>query len=282
MKIIVTGAAGLVGRELVPALAASHQVWAVTRRAQAASSIDGVTSVQADLASPDFVTQLPAAADVVIHLAQSPRYAEFPEGARDMFDVNVASTARLLEWARRSSVRQFILASSGAVVLPGHEQSFYAASKKSAELFAQSYADLFNVLVLRPFFIYGRGQRSTMLVPRLIGMVQSGREVRLTGADGSRLNPIHVDDAVAAIVSAVTKQVSGTINVAGPQVVTIREMSEAIGRHLGITPRFAADNGEPADLTGDITMLREQLIAPQRTFDAGVSDLVAALRAEAT
>jgi hypothetical protein len=58
-------------------------------------------------------------------------------------------------------------------------------------------------------------------------------------------------------------------------------MSETIGRLLGIVPRFAADDGEPADLSGDTTMLREQLLAPQRTFDLGVADLVAAFRAEA-
>jgi hypothetical protein len=82
-------------------------------------------------------------------------------------------------------------------------------------------------------------------------------------------------------VCAVGRRATGTINVAGPEVVTIRQMSEAIGRHLNIAPRFTADGSDPADLSGDITLLREQLCAPEHTFDLGVADLVAALRAEA-
>jgi len=179
-------------------------------------------------------------------------------------------------------VRHFILASSGAVVLPGHDRSYYAASKRSAELLAACYAHLFGVLVLRFFFIYGAGQRSSMLVPRLVKTIQSGREVSLAGPDGPRLNPIHVDDVVAAIGCAVDRKVTGTMDVAGPEILTVRQMCEAIGRLVGIVPRFTSEEGgEPADLFGDITILREQLLLPRRPFDQGVADVIAALRDEA-
>ena len=54
-----------------------------------------------DLSMPGWSNQLPEKnVDVVIHLAQSRRYREFPDGAEDMFQVNVASAFELLEWAR--------------------------------------------------------------------------------------------------------------------------------------------------------------------------------------
>jgi nucleoside-diphosphate-sugar epimerase len=281
MNILVTGAGGLVGRRLVPALAASHHVWAVSRRQPDDPVPAGVEWIHGDLTSPALIPQLPDAADVVVHLAQSPRYAEFPAGALDVFAVNAGSTARLLDWAAAASVKHFVLTSSGAVVLPGHERSYYAASKKSAELMAACYAHLFGVLVLRCFFIYGAGQRSGMLVPRLIETIQSGGEVRIAGPDGSTLNPVHVDDVVAAIVCAVDRKVTGTVDVAGPEILTIRRMSDVIGGLLNVTPRFAqADGDVPADLSGDITMLRQQLAAPRRRFEQGVADVIVALEAK--
>lgn len=280
MKIVITGAGGLVGSRLVPALAQTHQVWAVSRRAAEAGPA-GVEWIHADLTAADLVRKLPATADVVIHLAQSPHHAEFPEGAADVFAVNVGSTARLLDWARVSGVQQFILASSGAVVLPGNERSFYAVSKQSAEMLAGCYAHLFGVVVFRFFFVYGAGQRASMLVPRLVNAVRSGIEVRLAGTDGSRLNPVHVDDVVAAIGCAVDRRITGTINVAGPDVLTVRQMSETIGRQMGLTPRFTEDGTEAADLSGDISALREQLLPPRCRFEQGVVSVIAALRNEA-
>ena len=278
MKILITGAGGLVGRQLVPALAETHQVFALSRRAAETPAPNNVEWIHADLTSPTLAAQLPAAVDVVIHLAQSPRYAEFPEGAADVFAVNVASTARLLDWARSSGVRQFILASSGAVVLPG-DDSFYAVSKRSAEQLVACYAQMFGVLALRFFFIYGAGQRRSMLVPRLVETIDAKQEVRLTGVDGPRINPVHVDDVAAALSCAVERKVTGTINVAGPDVLTIRQMSETIGRLVGSAPRFKPEGNDQApDLSGDISAMREQLVAPTRRFDAGVTDVIAVLR----
>jgi nucleoside-diphosphate-sugar epimerase len=118
-----------------------------------------------------------------------------------------------------------------------------------------------------------------MLVPRLVETIQSGREVRLAGRDGARLNPVHVDDVVAALMCAVDRNVSGIMNVAGPDVLTIRQMSEAIGRLVGLAPRFALEDGaEPDDLSGDITIMREQLGSPRRPFDQGVANMIEALR----
>ena len=63
-------------------------------------------------------THLPSHIDGVLHLAQSHAYRDFPAGAVDMFRVNVASTASLLEYARRAGASRFYLASTGSVYEP--------------------------------------------------------------------------------------------------------------------------------------------------------------------
>ena len=177
-------------------LSASHEVWAVARKPLSPSPHPSITWLQWDLNHPALPPELPAAADVVVHLAQSEHYRDFPAQAMDVFNVNVASTAMLLDWSRRAGVSQFILASSGGVGGAQRSHSYYLASKQSAESLSAGYAALFQVLVTRFFFVYGSGQKRGMLVPRLIDAVQSGDRIPLDGADGPRLNPVHVDDAV--------------------------------------------------------------------------------------
>lgn len=71
MKILVTGAAGLIGSEIVRSLvAAEHQVVA-TDRVQIEPS-PSVTTVIGDLTSPDFISQLDFLCDAVIHLGSVP------------------------------------------------------------------------------------------------------------------------------------------------------------------------------------------------------------------
>ena len=278
MNVLVTGAAGMIGAHLLSELSASHvhNVWAVTRAATHHSPRERVQWCPLDLTAASW-DALPSGADVVVHLAQSPHYRSFPEHALDVFDVNVASTARLLDWARAAGVRQFILASSGGVAqAPAGSMSHYLASKHCAELLAQSYSRFFDVLMLRFFFVYGAGQKPWMLVPRLVRAIESDGEISLAGADGPRLNPVYVDDAVHAIARAIDIGAKGTIDIAGPEVLTVRAIGDTLGAQLGRRARYACDlAATPQDLIGDVAVMSSRLAPPRRSFNEGVAEMFA-------
>src|SRR5437870_2140671 len=105
-RILITGATGFIGRHLVERLRAQHELYCIARAIPPAVS-DRVFWVKDDLAVGLNEGQLPSRLDAVVHLAQSSRYRDFPEGARDVFAINVRSTFDLLEYARRSGARSF-------------------------------------------------------------------------------------------------------------------------------------------------------------------------------
>lgn len=286
--ILVTGGTGLIGRNLLPVLADRGRVWATTHGA-GGPHVPGVRWIEHDLAAPELPRDLPERIDTVIHLAQSSRFREFPDQAHDIFGVNVASTVALLDWARRAGARRFIYASSGGIYGHGEQEfreddpihatrplGFYLASKQCGELLVESYAEQFTVVILRFFFVYGRDQRPSMLIPRLVQSVVEGRPVLLQGGDGLRLNPTHVSDAVRAVVGALELEESHKINVAGPEVLTLRDVAETIGRQVGREPVFETRPDQtPSHLVGDIGKMSRLLGAPTVRFDDGVRELCA-------
>ena len=271
MRVLITGGNGLIGGRLIRLLSPAHEVWSIVRRQAKA---DGAIEIVGDLSRPFLPPDLPDA-DVVIHLAQSRHYRQLPERADDVFAVNVASTARLLEWARTHGVAQFILASTGAVGLPSTAPSFYVASRHCAESLAQTYASHFNVLVARFFFAYGPEQDQSMLIPRLIASVRNGAPITLSGEQGLRLNPVHVADAARVLEACVRLRAKGAVDVAGCDVVSLRGLAEQIGQLVGQQPRFLIDaTSPPQDLIGDPTMMRE-LCGPHRwSLESGLRDMI--------
>ena len=193
-----------------------------------------------DITKDGFERGLPADVDAVVHLAQSRFDRAFPEGALDVVDVNVGATARVLEYARSSGARQFVLASTATVYRPSGEpldegaaldcSSFYAASKRSAELLARAYSELFSCWVLRIFTTYGPGQRGR-LVAQLIERVRTGEPVSVEGRTGLLLSPIHVTDVAEAVVDAAGRGLPGghgyeVVNVGGEETIGIRAIAE--------------------------------------------------------
>ena len=228
-------------------------------------------------------SQLPARTDAVIYLAQSEHFREVPERAAEIFEVNTVGLLRFLQFARQSGARKFVLASSGGVygpadttlnenlpVLAQGDLGFYLGSKLCAEIVALNYAKLMSVTVLRFFFVYGPGQRRTMLIPRLIDNIRDGRVVTLQGEDGIRLNPTYVTDAVAAIVKALEFTGTHKINVAGPDVLSLREVCNVIGREVGRKPSFAVVREPPEHIVGDIERMKELLGPPEVSFEEGL------------
>jgi len=272
MDILVTGASGLIGMPTVQRLCRAHTVYALVRQIPAQIATANVAWIPGDLARPLNMVSLPAQVDVIIHLAQSRRFRDFPAAAMEMFAVNVTSTLSLLEYARQAHVRQFIYASSGGIygsgsrsftesdALASHDRlTFYLLTKAYAEGLVNQYATFFLTTILRPFFVYGMTQHPQMLIPRLIDRVRSGQPIRLAGMAGIRINPIYNLDVVEVVERCLALQESCTLNVAGGEVVSMRQIGEVIGAVVGKVPRFTLEAEGEGDLIGDIHRLEERL-----------------------
>jgi UDP-glucose 4-epimerase len=284
--ILITGANGLLGRSLCRRLIETCVSITAVVRSPVELPVDGIKYLHINLADIDWIEQLPKRIDVVVHLAQSARFRDFPDSALDVFNVNVASTARLLDYAKTVGVKQFIYASSGGVygngsqafkentaIVPPGQLGYYLGSKACGEILVQSYASVFQVTVIRPFFIYGPGQNRSMLIPRLMDSISSGRSINLQGAEGIRINPVHVEDASAAVVAALNTRDSATFNLAGYEILTIRQIAEAMGAHLGKQPIFQQVEGEPRDFVADISAMRQRLHTPEHRLQDSLDDI---------
>lgn len=293
-RCIITGAAGLIGSFTTEDLMKDHEVVAVTRPNKNIALKNGqnLKCLPMDLTDPQFISHLPSQMDYVIHLAQSEHFRDFPSQAEEVFAVNTLSCLKLLEYARKSGVKTFVLASSGVVygegnrrfseneeiILKGKHLGFYYTSKLCAEAIAENYASHMNVIILRFFFVYGPGQRKTMLIPRLVQNILDGKSLALQGEKGIKINPTYVLDAVQAIRMALTLEDSNKINVAGPEILSLREIGQTIGTHLNIQPRFdVQSNNQPNDVIGNIHKMTSLLGAPKIKFSQGVLEYIKTL-----
>jgi nucleoside-diphosphate-sugar epimerase len=179
LTIALTGATGFVGQRLRDrAVAAGHQVRALTRRPQPAAA--GVTWIDGALDDAAALDRLVAGSDAVIHVAgviNAPDAAGFEAG-------NVAGTAFMLAAAQRARVARFVHISSLAAREPG--LSLYGASKARSEALVE--ASPLSSAIVRPPAVYGPGDRETL---ELFKMARRGLVVL---PPAGRLSLIHVDD----------------------------------------------------------------------------------------
>jgi UDP-glucose 4-epimerase len=282
---VVTGATGLIGSALIPALLSKYEVHGVARHPP---MISGVSWHRLDLATPCELGSLPQRIDSVVYFAQSEFFRDFPQHSLDVYQVNTVNLLRFLDYGRKAGARLFVYASSGGVYGSGDHQmseelviptrsdlGFYLTTKLCSEIVAQNFSESLSVVLLRFFFVYGPTQRQSMLIPRLILRVRNGEPIQLQGEHGIRINPTHVSDAVAATISALEISGSHTINVGGPDVLSMREIGEEIGRALNRNPIFSVDqNSTPRHLSGDISKMRELLVPPRVSFSDGLRSML--------
>lgn len=284
-KILITGANGLIGDELIGKLSNGNKIYAITRKV--ISDKENVNYIQMDLSSGLEEDKLPKGIDVIYHLAQSENFRDFPRKAQDVFRVNTLSTLNLLDYASRNGCSQFVYASSGGVygnsedgfkedepLINKENLGFYLGTKFCSEILVENYKSLFNVVIARFFFVYGPRQNKTMLIPRLISNVINAIPITLFGKEGIVINPIYVEDACEALISIDNEQKICKINIGGTEELSLKKIVEVIGEVVGVNPVFEYVENEPDNLIGNIDKLQNEFYRPTVSIRDGVSKII--------
>jgi len=284
--ILVIGATGFIGSHTIRRfISKGYIVYATHLPDESFVNIPGVRWIACDITKPDFIYVLPERCDSIVYLAQSQHWRRFPDEVRDVFQVNVDAPLRMAEYALQIGSQRLIYSSTGSIYSqtqqPAHEneplyldtkRNFYVASKLAAESILRPYAEIFNVIVLRLFFPYGAGQHTEMLIPQLIRRVRERRSIELHGTDGMLINPIFIADVTEVLERCLSLNTTVTLNVAGPEVLTLREIGIHIGRELGMETCFIMQPDlSPPIIVGDTQELRSRLgWEPKTNFEQGL------------
>lgn len=179
--------------------------------------------------------------DLVLFLAQSPDYKQGMLTA-DMIAVNISLLQRTLEWCR-GNAKTFINFSTGSVyqtTSDGHysvdsklnhdSNNPYVVSKLSGEMVLHTFHNDFEKIInVRPFFIYGEGQKPDFLIPRMIRQLKAGNAITLNGGEGLVFNPLPAWDCARMLVDPLTQNEAydnwdENINLSGEDQTSLGEM----------------------------------------------------------
>jgi UDP-glucose 4-epimerase len=283
VNILITGASGYIGKHLIANLLSSHNDIAiyVVYRKPPKDNNKAILSVITDLKNPDFTKALPEKIDVVLHLAQSNLYRNFPQDVEDIFAINVYATQLLLEWGRRSGTEKFIYASTGNVYQQQNKllteedacnpKGYYGASKYAAEQLIKPYSVFFQTTILRFFGVYGPGQK-LMTIPNIIDKVLTGKEITLAKGEGLKFTPLYIDDCTEMLKRTIFNgKTSGLYNIAGSEVVHLGALVELVSKLKKLTPVVKLTNNEPTYLMGDGSLFNADFeFKPQTDINVGL------------
>lgn len=285
MSVVVTGAAGFIGRHLVAFLTArGDRVTAIDRRP---GSPAAASELLADLTDPsaDAVDCALREAAAVFHLAG--RAGVRDHGARPellqalRWRDNVLSTERVL--SRVPPDVPLVVVSSSSVYggaahggrRPSREDDpprplgGYGRTKLEAERrCARRRAAGGCVAVVRPFTVAGEGQRPDMAIARWLRAASEGEPLQVIGSLDRQRDLTDVSQVVEGLVGAADRGVCGTVNLGTGVGRSLRSVIAAVGAVLDVNPAVSvvpAGPEEPATTLAATSRCRRWLGFVPRT-----------------
>ena len=219
MRIVVTGGAGFVGRELVRTLQTKAEVLVADRLRYGmpdwlASPPDGVNLSKVDIRDPAAIRGVieEFQPDAVVHLAAIHYIPECNDDPPLAVATNVAGTVNVL--AACAPGTRFVFASSGAVYEPDeapHQElvstlnpaDIYGITKLQGEAYVRAFAadhDL-SCGIVRLFNVIGPGETNPHLLPAIIAQLREGATSIDLGNTWPKRDYIDVQDAAAGFAA---------------------------------------------------------------------------------
>ena len=247
MRILITGATGVIGRRVLPScLQRGHQVTALARSSDQQAAIEklGATAAVASLFSPSELGAVMFGHDVVVNLAthmpSSVLRMMLPGAWRENDRIRREGSANLVAAARAAGVGRFVQ-ESFAMVYPDRADAWidesvqiepvrYNRTVADAEHHAAQFTEQGGAgVVLRFAGFYGPDSR---FLGDLVRFVRYGI-APLFGAPGTYISSVSHDDAAAAVLAALELP-AGIYNVTDDEPVTHREYIDSLADTLGV------------------------------------------------
>ncbi len=309
MKLLVTGAAGFIGFHTVGRLvAAGHEVVGLDnlndyydvalKEARLAESLRQQPKsgkyrfVRGDVADKSLIDTLfqEERFDVVVHLAAQAGVRYSLQNPYAYIEANVLGFLNILEACRHYPIGHLVYASSSSVYgqnekVPYAEDdrtdspvSLYAATKKSNELMAHVYTQLYGIRAtgLRFFTVYGPWGRPDMAPYLFLEAILSGRPIQVYNHGKLMRDFTYVDDIVEGIaaVAQSTASSQAVYNIGCGQPVALLDFIGTLERVTGRLAVRELCGMQPGDVHrtfADTTALtRDFGYRPQTGLEAGL------------
>ena len=274
-KILITGSAGFIGREIIKRLDKSEVI------------IDSNDSERIDLQNKEQVMKLDST-DMVIHLGGKTPQNELKWS--EYFDNNVIGTLNVLEYCIQKKVKKMIYVSSYVYGNPKYcpidenhpinPHNAYTESKYLAERLCKFYcnrSDL-NLIILRPFNIFGQSMRDGFLITNLINSIKTGKKLTIVNKNSKR-DFLHVDDFVDLIVKLIDYEFRFDVfNVGAGKSYSFEDIIKKIERITSQKINAEYEENKEIfidDITSDISKIKNKINwQPKIKFDEGLEKML--------
>lgn len=238
MRIAVAGSDGFVGKNVCKQLEAKgHDII----RIDIARGLDLCDNTIIEKIEP---------VECFIHLANLVYVPGSYEAPETYYRINYLTTLNALEICRKYNARMVYASSyiyGTPQYLPVDENhpicpfNPYAQTKVICEKLCEGYRRDFGlrISILRPFNIYGIGQKGNLLLPEIIRQLKVGKSIIELKASSPRRDYINVVDVAGAFMACIEDTNEFNVyNVCSGISVSVKELTELINKHLSNKVQF--------------------------------------------
>lgn len=293
MRLLVTGASGFIGRQVLGQLAHLSDIHAISSRPREDlhAGADPVTWHTADLRNAREATAIVVrvAPTHLLHLAwnaehgvfwHAPDNEQWAEATIAMVNTFVAHGGQRFVGAGTCAEYDWTAIDGPCRedATPLGPRTPYGRAKLRAWRSIVDASTRANVSVAwgRIFLLYGPGEDPRRLVPSIATALREGRRAAVT--EGTQLRDfLHVSDVARAFVTLLGADVRGAVNIGSGDPVAVRQIAEMLGRlsgrpdliDYGAIPMRADD---PPQLVADATKLRQTGWSPRVSLGEGLEE----------